>query len=193
MRVEFHPPLFITGADWHGRTDDCECLIHASLWLDVSVEPWGVHRRGHLHFVTGDAESEWRVVDLARLPLQRWTGEDPSDRSAVEARLADLVNRLDLGLYRIPGLGMVSELGEGRDEFRRRALAILRPKIQHAADSRDDGEAGSMVGAVARIAGSIETWSVPDAAEAVKRAEVGTLWLARGVALEARRDRPLML
>jgi hypothetical protein len=60
-------------------------------------------------------------------------------------------------------------------------------------DSADGGQRGELARRIAEISGSIDRWRCPDPRSAVKRAEVGTLWVAEGLDLQPPEHRSLML
>ena len=143
-------------------------------------------------------------MDLGRSPLQPWSGEQIGDPEDIENVLRHHLCGWRLELFRIEELGMVSEIGEGREEFRRRALGLLRPNVQATVAAKEgnaspnggadtDGRTVQLAREMARMAGSIETWECPDPTAAVRRAEIGTLWVAPGVDLQPPRYRSLML
>ncbi len=99
-----------------------------------------------------------------------------------------------LSFFRIPEIGLVSEIGEGREDFRRRATGGLRPQLQRRlAAEHGAGAREQMASELAKLASSIETLELGDVGSWVRRAELGVLLLAPGVRLEAPRYRPLMI
>jgi hypothetical protein len=143
--------------------------------------------------VAGGEGNGWSIVDLARMPLQRWQGEDLVEPAEIERLLNRHLEHLKLAFFRLELLGMTSELGEGMDDFRRRALGQLRPEIQSLVDTAETDRKGELALNISSIANSIEEWRCTDPTSAVKRAEIGTLWVAEGVALQPPKFRSLMI
>lgn len=211
MKVNVHPPLFVAPRACHTCEPAAEEWRHASLWLAVDLDDWQESRSGHLHAVWKPDGSEWRFVDLARHPLQPWRGTDPAPEDDAEDQLRAMLAQWDLRFFRLRGTGLVSELGEGRGEFRRRASAVLRPEIQRRIDALDTQalpripglrsverkprslEKSRMAAELSEAISDMEEKVVRNPADWVRRAEVGKLWLAPGVQLEFRRNRDLML
>lgn len=207
MKVTVHPPLLVapvgappseqTAAPWH----------HASLWLTVDLGLWNEQRTGHLHAVWKTDGSQWQFVDLARHPLQPWRGGDPLSENDPETQFRAFLANWNLRFFRLRGAELVSELGEGRGEFRRRASALLRPEIQSRIDDLDarpqgrqtaerehrSQEKSRIAAELSQAVASMEETAVEDPTECVRRAEVGRLWLAPGVQLHPRRHRDPML
>ena len=109
--------------------------LHAKLWLSVDLGDWAVRRSGHLHLVRTGDDLRWRPVDLARHPLQPRPDGASASVDEITALLLEGLELLDLRFYRIAEIGLVSELGEGRDDFRRRAFGLLRAQVQIRIDS----------------------------------------------------------
>lgn len=211
MKVTVHPPLLVapvgappteqTAIPWH----------HASLWLTVDLARWNEQRTGHLHAVWKPDGSQWQFVDLARHPLQPWRGGDPLSENDPETQFRAFLADWDLRFFRLRGAELVSELGEGRGEFRRRASALLRPEIQSRIDDLDarpltrtpgrrsaehehrSQEKSRIAAELSQAVASMEETAVEDPTKCVRRAEVGRLWLAPGVQLHPRRHRDPML
>lgn len=214
MQVTGHPPLLLAPADVDpGMRVELRRLLHAALWLAVDLEAWRVRRSGHLHLVRepGAGELEWREIDVSRHPLRVARATPEADVADVEGTLRRALEQRCLHLYRIPTLGLVSEIGEGREDFRRRVTGLLRPELQRRvgeigaqtesrlpwrrrAAERSRADATNRLAAeVAGLAGSIEDVELPDLTLHIRRAEVGVLLVAPGVRLEAPRHRSLMI
>lgn len=214
MRVTFHPPLLLAPAGVDpGTATGFRRLLHAALWLAVDLEAWQVRRSGHLHLVRelGAGEGEWREVDVSRQPLRTTTAAPEIDVAEVEATFRRALEQRCLRLYRIPAIGLVSEIGEGREDFRRRATGLLRPEVQRrvaemsaeprpklpwrrrAAERRHSDAKSRLAAEVAGLAESIEDVELPDLTTHIRRAEFGVLVVAPGVRLEAPRHRSLMI
>jgi len=131
--------------------------------------------------------------------MAAWKGEDAVDWPDLERSLRCFLEGWTLRIFRIEELGMVSELGEGREEFRRRALGLMRPTVQDLVECEEIDEASlegrkrQLAGEIARLTASIESWESDGSGAAVKRAEIGTLWVADDVELLPPRYRALML
>lgn len=213
VKVTVHPPLLVAPLDVDRvEPDRFRCVPHAALWLSVVVEEWHVRRSGHLHLVR-EGEGEWREVDLTRHPLRAAAVADESvaDPEEMVTELRRVLADRSLRLYRIPDIGLASEIGEGREDFRRRATGLLRPEVQRRIDSmtagprsrlpwrrrareREEADAKARIAAeIAGLADAIETVEFEDLAEQVRRAEVGMLLVAPDVLLEAPRHRSLMI
>ncbi len=194
VKVSFHPPLLLAPAGADPGALEFDRCDHAALWLSVWIEPWQVQRSGHLHLLREHGEALWREVDLTRHPL-RVLSDEPvgeADRLANELRRALAGRRLVF--FRLPEVGLISETGEGREDFRRRATGGLRPQLQR----RLEGERATAVkeriaSELAALVASIEAFELDDLSSWVRRAEVGVLLVAPGVRLEAPRYRPLMV
>lgn len=211
MKVTAHPPLFVAPRADHSSAQAAQEWRHASLWLAVDLEDWQESRSGHLHAVWKPDGSEWQFVDLARHPLQPWRDTEPDPDDDAEEELRAMLAQWDLRFFRLQGTGLVSELGEGRGEFRRRASAFLRPEIQSRIDAleaqplpanpdrrsielkRRSEEKSRMAAELTAAVSAMEEKVVRNPADWVRRAEVGRLWLAPGVQLEQPRNRDLML
>jgi hypothetical protein len=214
MQVTGHPPLLLAPADVPpGTAVGLRQLLHASLWLAVDLEAWQVRRSGHLRLVhePGADELDWREVDVSRHPLRTVRRTPETDVADLEANLRRALERRCLRLYRIPALGLVSEIGEGREDFRRRSTGLLRPEVQRrvaeinaettsrlpwrrrAVERRRADATSRLAAEVAGLAGSIEDVELPDLTLHIRRAEIGILLVAPGVRLEAPRHRSLMI
>lgn len=213
VKITIHEPLLLAPGAVDAAAVDRRprrCL-HAALWLSVVLEPWQVHRSGHLHVVRELDATTWRQVDLSRHPLRTAPGSADTDADALAAELRQALSDLPLCFYRVPDVGLVSEIGEGRDDFRRRAAGVLRPEVQRRLDALagespprlpwrrraatrriNDAKAG-LAAQVAALVDSIETLELPSLADHVHRAQVGHLLVAAGVRLEPPRHRRLML
>jgi hypothetical protein len=210
--VTARPPLLLAPANLESPGEvELRCCLHAALWIVVDLEQWQVRRSGHLHLVREANDAQWREVDLARHPLRPAPGAPDTDVTRVEAELRQALAARPLQLFRIPDIGVVSEIGEGRDDFRRRATGMLRPELQRrvaaiaarsssrlpwrrrAAERRQADDKARLAAELATLGGSIETIEVGDLARHVRRAEIGLLLVAPGVRLEAPRHRALMI
>jgi hypothetical protein len=212
VKVSAHPPLLLAPAGADPGAPELVRYDHAALWLSVEVETWQVRRSGHLHLVRDPGEATWREVDLGRHPL-RALPEAPGEGGVrLEDDLAAALASRTLRLFRIPALAVVSEIGEGREDFRRRATGGLRPQLQRrleaeaaprssswlpwrrrAAERAAAAHKEQLAAELSALAGSIETLELEDLGRYVRRAEVGALLVAPGVTLEAPKYRPLMI
>jgi len=193
VKVSFHPPLLLAppGAD-PGALGLRRCH-HAALWLSAWLEPWQVHRSGHLHLVREPGETVWREVDLARHPLRALEDEPTPEADRLEDELRQALAGRGLTFFRIPDLGLVSNIGEGREDFRRRTTGALRPELQRRlAAERGAAVKEWIASGLAGIAASIETLELEDLGRWVRRAELGVLLVAGDVRLAAPRHRELM-
>jgi hypothetical protein len=99
-----------------------------------------------------------------------------------------------LSFFRIPEIGLVSEIGEGREDFRRRATGGLRPQLQRRlAAEPGPGAREKLASELASLASSIETLELGDLGRLVRRAELGLLLVAPGIRLAAPQYRALMI
>lgn len=211
MRVSLHPPLLLAPAGAEPGAAQLRRLDHAALWLSVEVEAWQVQRSGHLHLVREPGATAWREVDLGRSPLRALPAELPPVTDAVEFDLQRALAGRTLQLLRLPQLGMVSEIGEGREDFRRRAIGGLRPQLERrletarastsswlpwrrrAAEGAVSAQKERLAAELSTLAASIETVELEGLDRHVRRAEVGVLLVAPEVRLEAPRYRSLMI
>jgi hypothetical protein len=195
VKVSFHPPLLLAPPGVAPPAAElCRCR-HAALWLSVIIEPWQVERSGHLHLLQVAGESSWREVDLTRHPLRALAEEpEPPDAEGVVADLRQALAGRNLSFFRIPEIGLVSEIGEAREYFRRRATGGLRPQLKRRLAAEQGAAARErMASELASLSSSIETLELGDFGRWVRRAELGALLVAPGVRLEAPRYRPLMV
>jgi hypothetical protein len=165
MQVRIVPPCSlgtvpsadaVTGREGEGSAGSppeipgASLLVHARLWIDWQIEAWDVRRQGRLHFVRDLSlqDESWRRVELARHPLRVWPRGARLD-DALEARLGSALDRAKADLeswlaswrlvvLRAPQVGLVSEIGETRDQLRARLLAALRPELQRRLAIRDE-------------------------------------------------------
>ena len=194
VKVAFHPPLLLAPGEADGGAPGLRRCDHAGLWLSVALEPWEVVRCGHLHLVRGPGEAAWREVDLTRHPLRALAGGPALEGDRLEGELRQALAGRALSFYRIPEIGLVSEIGEGREDFRRRAGAALRPQLQRRLAAGAGAAAKEQAASqLAALAASIETLELGDLGRWVRRAEIGALLVAPGVKLEAPKYRPLMI
>jgi len=194
VKVLFHPPLLLAPAGVDSRAPELVRCGHASLWLSVWIEPWQVGRSGHLHLLREPGGGGWREVDLTRHPLRALADEPVPEAERLEGELRLALAGRSLSFFRIPQLELISEIGEGREDFRRRASGGLRPQLQRRiAGDREAAVKERIASELAALAASIETAELKDLSRWVRRAEVGVLLVAPGVRLEAPRYRPLMI
>ena len=194
VKVSFHPPLLLTPAGAEPPAADLRCCRHAALWLAVVIEPWQAERSGHLHLVQEPGESSWREVDLTRHPLRALPQEPDAEAERLVADLRQVLAGRALSFFRIPEIGLVSEIGEGREDFRRRATGGLRPQLQRRLAAEEGAAARERLASeLASLTSSIETLELGDLGRWVRRAELGALLVAPGVRLEAPRYRSLMI
>jgi hypothetical protein len=194
VKVLFHPPLLLAPAGVDPRAPELVRCGHASLWLSVSLEAWQVERSGHLHLVREPGEGSWREVDLTRHPLRALADEPVPEAERLEGELRLALAGRSLSFFRIPQLELISEIGEGREDFRRRATGGLRPQLERRiAGDRETPVKERLASELAALVASIETAEVEDLSRWVRRAEAGVLLVAPGIKLEAPRYRPLMV
>jgi hypothetical protein len=195
VKVSFHPSLLLAPAGAGQPPVDSRRCRHAALWLSVVIEPWHAERSGHLHLLQEPGESSWREVDLTRHPLRVLPEQpEPPDLEGLVANLRQTLAGRTLSLFRIPEIGLVSEIGEGREDFRRRATGALRPQLQRRLAADQGGATRErMASELASLASSIETIQLGDFGLWVRRVELGVLLVAPEVRLEAPRFRPLMI
>lgn len=194
VKVLFHPPLLLAPPGVDSRAPRLTRCGHASLWLSVSIEAWQVERSGHLHLIREPGEVSWREVDLTRHPLRALADEPVPEGDQLEGELRLALAGRSLRLFRIPQLELISEIGEGREDFRRRAAGGLRPQLQRRIEGdRETAVKERIASELAALVASIETAELEDLSRWVRRAEVGVLLVAPGVRLEAPRYRPLMI
>ncbi len=150
-------------------------------------------------------------MDLAGYPLRPKPNMPGADVDEMRPHVMEGLESLDLRFFRIADLGLVSELGEGREDFRRRAMGLLRPELQSRIDSvieqpiskwpwrgnsqqrKRESARNRMAAELATLANSIEEFQVTDVAGALSRAEVGTLLVPGGAELAPPRYRDLMV
>lgn len=211
MKITPHPPLLVATTATDPEMITTTPFLHASLWLAVDLDDWAVRRSGHLHLVTSDEDSRWRAVDLARHPLRPQPEVDQATVDDMTTRLLEGLASWDLRFFRIADLEIVSELGEGRGDFRRRAMGLLRPEIQsridrisgqptsrlpwrrHSQEREREAARTRLASALGSLADSIEERRVPDVAAVVRSVELGTLLVPEGVMLHRARHRELMI
>jgi hypothetical protein len=195
VKASFHPPLLLAPAGADPPVAELRHCRHAALWLSVVIEPWQVERSGHLHLAQEPGKSTWREVDLTRHPLRALPEQpDPPEMEGVEADLRLALAGRTLNFFRIPEIGLVSEIGEGREDFRRRATAGLRPQLERRlAAEPGPGAREKLASELASLASSIETLELGDLGRWVRRAELGLLLVAPGIRLAAPQYRALMI
>ena len=194
VKVVFHPPLLLAAAATDAAAPELIRCGHASLWLSVWIEPWQVNRSGHLHLLREPGGEGWREVDLTRHPLRALADEPVPEAERLEGELRLALAGRSLSFFRIPQLELISEIGEGSEDFRRRATGGLRPQLQRRiAGDRETAVKEQLASELAALVASIETLELDDLSQWVRRAEVGVLLMARGVRLEAPKYRPPMI
>jgi len=194
VKVVFHPPLLLAAAATDAAGPDLIRCGHASLWLSVWIEPWQVNRSGHLHLLREPGGEGWREVDLTRHPLRALADEPVPEAKRLEGELRLALAGRSLSFFRIPQLELISEIGEGSEDFRGRATGGLRPQLQRRiAGDRETAVKEQLASELAALVASIETLELDDLSQWVRRAEVGVLLMARGVRLEAPKYRPPMI
>jgi len=128
-------------------SETLESCLYVHAWLSAEVE--GDRRSGHLHLVAEVAagevgEPEWRGVDLAGVTfgVDKQPGLDlPSYAVSAFDRWAGC---MELVLYRARNAGLLSEIGEDANVFRRRITSTLRPEMD-AEMVRLEGEANPVL------------------------------------------------
>jgi hypothetical protein len=197
MQSTWHPPVTVARRGAGSRSGSTERAYgHVRVWVRLPIEPWGVVREGHLHLLLPLAsDASFSVVDLSRRPLVAI----PS-RKEPEGLRAQLTTASEAWLrawrptfWRLPELGLVSELGETEDGFCRRARGLLRPELQRRLDrlhatplprlpwrrrselDRRRRVSEELTGAVARVMGGLETWTADGAIDRVCSLESGLL------------------
>jgi hypothetical protein len=194
VKVSLHPPLLLAAAAIDAGGPDLIRCGHASLWLSVWIEQWQVNRSGHLHLIREAGGEGWREVDLTRHPLRALADEPVPEAERLDGELRLALAGRSLSFFRIPQLELISEIGEGREDFRRRATGGLRPQLQRRiAGDRETAVKEQLASELAALVASIETLELDDLSQWVRRAEVGVLLVAPGVRLEAPKYRPLMI
>jgi len=194
VKVSSHPPLLLAPAGVAPAAAGLRGCRHAALWLSVVIEAWQVERSGHLHLLQEPGESSWREVDLTRHPLRALADDPVPEAGSLVTDLQRALAGRRLSFFRIPEIGLVSEIGEGREDFRRRATSGLRPQLQRRLAAEEGAAARErMASELASLSSSIETLELGDFGRWVRRAELGVLLVAPGVRLEAPRYRPLMI
>jgi hypothetical protein len=202
MKIVEHQPLLIAPPDREAEAGRTTRFLHAKLWVVAELEAWGERREGHLHVVSEIDSDRWSTVDLSDHPLRAAARYDdmPSFRQ-LELELRRWLDEWRLRFYASPALALVSEIGEDRDDFRRRVAGLIRPELQRRLDGLSHGarprlpwrrrKAGQrraelraeMVEELARLLAGIEELELSGGAGAVRRAEAGVLVVAEGVTL----------
>ena len=101
-------------------------------------------------------------MDVASAPLE----------PELAVRVAqELLGRLHRVLFRQPELGLVSGLGESRNAFRRRCLAVLGPSLRKSAPAGDED-----VRVVASLGASMEERRMDERELKVMVLRVGVAW-----------------
>lgn len=212
VRITIHPPLLLAPGDGDAAAlERARPCLHAALWLSVVLEPWQVRRTGHLHLVREPGSEAWREVDLSRHPLRAAETASGADAEQLVGELRRALSAHPLRFYRIPDLGVVSEIGERQDDFRRRALGGLRPEVERraaalasrptsrlpwrrrAAERRLAEAKAGLAAHMAALVDSMETLELPDLGAHVNRAQVGLLLVAPELRLGPPAHRSLML
>ncbi|MGE5236596.1 MAG: hypothetical protein ACM3O7_09625 [Acidobacteriota bacterium] len=161
--------------------------VEVSAQVVVRVASWGREEAGWVHWAVPVVDGKI-VIDRVRAcdpglragrlggpdGLAVGTREEPSESEIREAAAA-LWSRCRLEVHRLGDSGPVSRIGEPRDVFRRRCLALLRPS--HA---REVSAGSRGAGTLASLAASIETITPgPDELE-VRRLEARVVWYPPG-------------
>lgn len=199
MRVTSHPPWSV-GYELVG--DVFDEVDHAQLWLSVEISEWSCRREAHLH-VARDPHREdasWQRIDLAHHPLR--SDANPAPPPAVVDRIiGSLTMWLEswcLELYRQPDVGLVSELGESRADFRRRLRTAMGPEMQRRIQALETApraalpwrrrRAATQVAAareqlaetVSTVTDRLEVRRIADPVAAVREAVIGVLRVPPG-------------
>jgi hypothetical protein len=212
MKLELHPTLIAGRPRDSEEGSDFRAFVHARLWLDVELSEWHERRSGHLRIVRPVEGEGWRTADLAGHALRvASTEEGELSADEIQQELRSWFARHPLRFYRISGLGAVSEVGEGLDEFRRRVLGSLQPELRRrlenvgaaarsvfpwrrrAQEARRSDTRRELAAGVAELSNRIEELAIEDTLAAVRRAEVGLLLVAEGVDLAPRAVTDLMI
>lgn len=202
MQVSTHATRIV--GRWEPGVETAE-WIHAGLWIDVFVADWDVRRSGHVHVVARPGDlSVWRPFDIASHPMRADRVTPPPSGDALRGIVAALESWLaswPLEMHRHGDIGLVSELGESRVDFQRRVMAVLRPELQRRvadvqeakgirwpwrrrATGRERAQRRDQLAAhLAELGAAVETRTVDSAADAVRRAEIGTLVCPREIDL----------
>lgn len=213
MRLKIHPPLVIAGGSGPNGDTHLASLVHAHLWMKVDLAEWGVVRQGHLHLVRATANSgDWKMVDLAGHPVRLWRGQCPEVRlDSVESELAAWLVRSALSFYRVSKLAVVSELGEGIDDFRRRVLAGVGRELRSRLEETESAPSSQLpwqrrpeeperarsrrqlAFGVAGLGQDIEQLTVEDPVATIVHGEAGLLLVGAGIHLPSPASRDLMI
>jgi hypothetical protein len=202
MRVTSHPPWSV---GYEPVGDVFDEVYHARLWLSVEVSEWGCRRQAHLHLVRAPdrEDASWQRVDLAHHPLRSDPHPAPSP-AAVDRIIGSLTTWLEswcLELYRQPDVGLVSELGESRADFRRRLRTAMGPEMQRRiqmleaaprpalpwrrrrAATKVAAFREQLAGTVSAVTERLDVRRLADPVTAVREAVVGILRLPSGTQL----------
>jgi len=205
-QLKRHPPLVLgRGSSPAGSTPGTP-HAHATLWVVTTLEPWAVRVEGHIHVVRSLGPSApstpWQPIDISANALRPLSRAEPNQPP--EDLLHDLRHWLgdwSLPFYRQPDLGLVSELGEHREGFRRRVATQLRPHIQkklreidqeplprlpwrrHSAEEARKAEKQRLAAESALLTEHIETTAIRRLADAVQSVGLGVLFVPPGVEL----------
>jgi hypothetical protein len=189
MKVEILPTCTIEARYGSAADAPKTAHLHVALWLSVELEAWGERREGHLHLIREVGGGSWRPIDVSRHPMGAAAGDHPPiDVDGTIAALRDELDERGMSFYRVPELGVVSEMGETGPAFRRRVLGVLRPTIQQRIDgpAGEGSDASDLAAQLSRLVGSIEEHRCNDVWSHVKRVAVGVLYIPDGLDLRNR-------
>lgn len=136
--------------------------LELALWVEVVVPAWQHRDQRWLHWAVPAAEGRWVPSAAFHCDPGRRAGrpgepepglrreEAPSGGESLAETARRVVSGWPPVLYRHADLGLVSDLGEVREQFRRRCLALARPAVLHEASEGRDG-AALIAGLVAGI------------------------------------------
>ena len=141
--------------------------LEIAMLVEVAVPSWQHRDQRWLHWAVPPAESRWVpgaafFCDLGRRagrPGEPGAGERSEEAPAGAECLVEaarqVVSTWRPVLYRHADLGLVSELGEAREQFRRRCLALARPAVLSGASGGPDGAA-----LIARLVAGIQAMTL---------------------------------
>ena len=202
MKIGRRPTCEILSPSASSRDGAAVAHVSASIWLSVDLAAWGERRDGHLHFARRLDGREWSPADMSGHPMRPVTDRrTPIDTAPIVEELESLLAARPPTFYRIPELGVVSDLGEGREDFRRRVLGALRPVFQQRIDAlerapgsrlpwrrrrRDEVRRrtrNELAARLASLANSIESHTCRHPWDTVRRIEIGILLVPDGLDL----------
>lgn len=197
MEPTWHPPLAVARHVTVSGEPPRRCAYgHVRLWIRLEIEPWGVVRAGHLHLVQDlERGGPLTAVELARHPLVVVPDlrEPEGLREALTAGVRVWLESWRPTFWRLPGLDLVSELGETGEAFCRRVRAMLQPELQRQVDRlqerplprlpwrrraeqrRRRAARDELAEALARVTAGLESWTDEAAAGGVRSLEGGLL------------------